>query len=149
DAQNRFTDNQDGTVTDATTGLVWLRDAGCLSPMTWANAVAAVNSLAAGACRLADGSAAGDWRMPNINDLKSLIDASAKNPAVTPGSPFINVSPLIYWSSTSYFGGQEGSPTAWAIRFADGRYINDGALNLKAAAYNQVWAVRGSGAGIT
>ncbi len=29
-AATRFTDNQDGTVTDTLTGLIWLKDAGCL-----------------------------------------------------------------------------------------------------------------------
>ncbi len=147
DAPGRFADNQDGTVTDGTTGLVWLRDAGCLRTATWVNALTQVNSLATGECGLLDGSAAGDWRLPNINELESLIDVSSRNPAVTPGSPFINVSSSIYWSSTSYFGGEEGSPTAWAIRFSDGRYINDGVSNWKTTAYNQVWAVRGGGAG--
>jgi len=139
---SRFTDNQDGTVTDSVTGLVWLKNAGCFNPANWASALAQVNGLASGACGLSDGSAAGKWRLPNLNELESLVDVSASTPAVTPGSPFTNVSTGIYWSSTSYFGGQSGSPNAWAIRFADGRYINDSVANSKATAYNQVWAVK-------
>lgn len=142
----RFTDNQDGTVTDKTTALVWLKDAGCFSPTTWASAVAQVDGLASGACGLSDGSSAGEWRMPNLNELESVVDFSASNPAVTPGNPFTNVSTGIYWSSTSYFGGDEGSPNAWAIRFADGRYINDSISNNKATANNAVWAVKSNGA---
>lgn len=144
---DRFTDNQDGTVTDSVTGLVWLKNAGCFSPSLWADALAQVNTLASGACGLTDGSVAGHWRMPNINELESLVDASASHPALSPGHPFTNVSPAIYWSSTSYFGGQTGSSLAWSIRFSDGRFINDGASNVKVLSYNQIWAVRGAGAG--
>jgi len=144
---SRFTDNNDGTITDAVTGLVWLKDAGCLSPVAWAAAVSAVDGLAAGACGLTDGSKPGDWRLPNLNELESLVDVSASHPALTTGNPFVHVSTAIYWSSTSYFGGQAGSPNAWAIRMDDGRYINDGVLNNKAAAVNAVWAVRGAGGG--
>lgn len=144
---SRFTDNQNGTVTDNVTGLIWLRDAGCLAPANWPTALNEVNALATGACGLSDDSSAGAWRLPNLLELESLIDVSASSPALTPGSPFGNVSNAVYWTSTTYFGGEEGSPNAWAIRMADGSYVNDGSANAKATATNGVWAVRGSGGG--
>ena len=143
----RFADNQDGTVTDNLTGLTWLQDAGCLPAAVWATALAEVNQLASGACALNDGSHAGQWRLPNLNELESVVDVSASNPAVSVGSPFLNVSNGIYWSSTSYFGGQGGSPTAWTIRFSDGRYMNDFSSNVKTTSLNEVWAVKGNGIG--
>jgi len=143
----RFTDKQDGTVTDNLTGLIWLKNAGCFSPTIWSDAVTEVNQLASGACGLSDGSSAGQWRLPNLNELESVVDVSTGNPALPSGNPFFNVSSGIYWSSTSYFGGEAGSPNAWAIRFSDGRYMNDSASNLKATANNAVWAVKGSGGG--
>jgi len=143
----RFTDNQNGTVTDNLTGLIWLKNAGCFSPTIWSNALTDVNQLASGICGLTDGSSAGQWRLPNINELESLLDVSASNPALPVGNPFTNVSSGIYWSSTSYFGGETGSSNAWAIRFSDGRYINDGISNLKIGSNNAVWAVKGSGGG--
>ena len=146
-ASTRFTDNQDGTIADSLTGLVWLKNAGCFSPTTWADAIAEVNQIASGSCGLTDGSTAGQWRMPNLNELESLIDVSQTNPALPPGNPFLNVSPAIYWSSTSYFGGQDGSPQAWTIRLTDGRYMNDSNANVKATANNAVWAVKGTGSG--
>src|SRR5262249_1064289 len=69
-------------------------------------------------------------------------------PALTPGHPFLNVSEEVYWSSTSYFGGQGGSPNAWAIRLADARYMNDSVSNNKTNTYNWVWAVKSNEAGM-
>lgn len=143
----RFTDNADGTVTDGLTGLIWLKDAGCLAPGVWAAALTEANQLASGACGLTDGSKAGQWRLPNLNELESMVDVSASNPALTVGHPFKNIANSVYWSSTSYWGGQLGSPQAWAIRMSDGRYINDGVSNLKTTSVNQVWAVKGTGSG--
>jgi len=143
----RFVDNHDGTVVDGLTGLVWLKDAGCLAPNAWAAAIGAVNQLASGACGLSDGTTAGQWRMPNLWELESIVDESAAGPAVTAGSPFVHVAATGYWTSTSYYGGIGGSPEAWAIRMSDGRYLNDGSTNLKATGSLAVWAVRGAGGG--
>ena len=145
--QTRFTDNHNGTVTDTLTGLIWLQDAGCLAPSVWADALNQASQLASGSCGLNDNSIAGQWRVPNLNELESLVDVSASHPAISAGSPFLHVSDAIYWSSTSYFGGQAGSPQAWAIRMSDGRYVNDSISNLKTTSNNAVWAVRGSGGG--
>jgi hypothetical protein len=151
----RFVDAGDGTVQDTLTGLVWLKDAGCLAPAHWAAALAAANQLASGQCGLADGSAAGAWRLPNLVELESLVDASAAAPAVS--GPFSNVptsgTASVYWTATPYWSGS-GSLTAsaWAIRLADGRYVNGNdanGSNLMASATNGVWAVRGaSGAAV-
>jgi hypothetical protein len=62
----RFTDNNDGTVTDNLTGLVWLKDANRFGSTNWADALIACNALAADGTNLTDGSSAGDWRLPNI-----------------------------------------------------------------------------------
>ena len=145
--ETRFSDNHDGTVTDNLTGLIWLQDAGCFNQSPWSSALADANQLASGACGLSDGSTAGQWRMPNVNELESVVDVSASNPAISIGNPFKNLSGTIYWTSTSYFGGQAGSPLAWAIRMSDGRYVNDFVNNVKTTANNSVWAVKGSGGG--
>lgn len=143
----RYTDNQNGTVTDHLTGLIWLQNASCLAPAVWANALSEANQLANGACGLTDSSAAGDWRLPNLLELESLIDASTSSPALTPGNQFTGVGNSIYWTSTSYFGGQAGSGQAWAMRMSDGRYINDSVQNVKTLSENAVWAVRGVSGG--
>ncbi len=107
----RFTDNGDGTVTDNLTGLIWLKDANCSETvggiprdgglMDWPAALAWCNSLGRGSCGLSDNSAAGDWRLPNINELKSLVDHSRHDPDLPAGHPFSNVQSVWYWSSTS------------------------------------------------
>ncbi len=107
----RFTDNRNGTVTDGLTGLIWLKDANCTDAaggierngglLDWPSALAWSNNLAAGKCGLSDNSVAGDWRLPNIVELRSLVDYSRHDPALPGGHPFINVRSLWYWSSTT------------------------------------------------
>jgi len=142
----RYSDNGDGTVTDRLTGLVWLKNAGCFAPGNWSAALLAASQLASGACGLADGSTAGQWRMPNANELESLVDVSQSGPALSAGHPFTNVAATnAYWSSTTYMA---LSTNAMAIRFSDGRWINgidagDASFdNDKATSANSLWAVR-------
>lgn len=107
----RFTDNGDGSITDNLTGLIWLKNANCTDTvggvvrsdglLNWADALAWSNNLAEGYCGLSDHSAAGDWRLPNINELRSLVDYSRNDPDLAAGHPFSNVQSAWYWSSTS------------------------------------------------
>ena len=69
--------------------------------MNWPAALAWCNNLAHGRCGLTDTSAAGDWRLPNVNELKSLVDHSRHDPDLPGGHPFSNVQSVWYWSSTS------------------------------------------------
>ncbi len=131
----RFADNGNGTVTDNLTGLIWLKDATCLLDRDWDKALAAANLLASGSCSLNDGSSAGDWRLPNRNELKSLIDASRFNPALPAANPFINVVAGTYWSSTSH---AYAATTAWEVSLYDGVVSGHGLGNLR-----YVWPVRG------
>ena len=109
--QGRFKDKGDGTVEDLLTGLIWLKDANCFGPQLWQGALEAANALAAGQCGLTDKSTVGDWRLPNINELHSLVDRGFVDPALskaagdgqwTEGDAFSGVQSAFYWSSTSY-----------------------------------------------
>jgi hypothetical protein len=95
----RFKDNNNGTVTDNLTKLVWLKNANCYGRQVWAEAIKSANALASGKCNLNDGSNAGQWRLPNIKELQSLVDHSMRKPSIT-NNPFANVGSF-YWSSTS------------------------------------------------
>ena len=101
----RFTDNGNGTVTDNLTGLIWLQDADCFGQREWSNALSDANTLASDSdtCTpdLSDGSVAGDWRLPNVKELQSLIDYGEYGPALPSGHPFSGVLSTYYWSSTS------------------------------------------------
>ena len=147
----RFIDNANGTVSDQLTGLVWLKNAGCFSPSDWSTALTAANQLASGSCGLSDGSTAGQWRMPNANELESLVDVSRANPAISSGHPFANINlAKAYWTSTTYTA---LTTNAMAIRLSDGRWINgidsgDGSFtNNKTTSTNVLWAVKSGAAG--
>jgi hypothetical protein len=87
----RFTDNGDGTMTDNTTDLVWLKTPNTLT-LTWEAALAYAENLSF--------AAATDWRLPNIKELQSLTDAALFNPCInTTAFPAIGLRK--YWSSTS------------------------------------------------
>ncbi len=116
--QDRFTDNQNGTVTDNCTQLIWLKQADCFDKQTWTAAVEKVRQLATGQCGLMDRSTANDWRLPNMKELQSLIDFSQSKPMLPKGSPFKNVQTKdYYWSSTEDV---KESTHRWRINFGNG-----------------------------
>lgn len=131
----RFIDNGDGTVEDALTGLVWLKDADAFGELTWEQALAVVRGLDSGSAGLSDGSAAGDWRLPTIKELFSLIDYESSNPIIPSDNPFENVRSSIYWTSTSL----ASAPTlAWMMTLGIGPTVFDLKVNP-----NRLWPVRG------
>jgi hypothetical protein len=87
----RFTDNGDGTVRDNLTGLVWMKNTSCFRALTWADALATAATVQDGTCGLADGSKAGDWRLPNVRELQCVVDYGKVYPALPEGHPFTNV----------------------------------------------------------
>ena len=110
----RFKDNNDGTVTDKRTGLIWLKNANPCDLKNWADAESYCASLESGQAGLIDDSVAGQWRLPTIYELEQIgtnppttwdTGCNAGNPCVpwtTPDAPFIDVqSDDFYWSSTS------------------------------------------------
>ncbi len=104
---NNFIDNGDGTVTDTSTGLMWQQDT-ALGTYTWQEALAYCENLT-----LAGYS---DWRLPNRNELQSLVDYSRYNPAINPDY-FLNTRATYYWSSTTY---ANGPSYAWIVDFSYG-----------------------------
>jgi hypothetical protein len=112
----RFTDNSNGTVTDNLTGLIWLKNANYFIARTWTQALSDCNGLANGSAGLTDGSQGGDWRLPNIRELQSLIDYGRSYPALPEGQPFA-WDPAPYWSSTT---STISTTNAWTVEFSGG-----------------------------
>lgn len=81
--RDRFSINDDGTVTDNETGLQWMR---CSLGQTWDNnncsgypTTVAMEDATYSADRLAF-AGKNDWRLPSIHELKSLIYCSSGKP---------------------------------------------------------------------
>lgn len=128
-----YTDNNDGTVSDAVTGLMWQKDAG--DKMTYAQAVALNGKL-----ELAGYS---DWRLPTIKELYSLINFSGTdvNPMSTSTAnlqPYIDNKAFVFnygnpskgeriidsqWVTTTTYVDKvmNGQACFFGVNFADGR----------------------------
>jgi hypothetical protein len=114
----RFTDRGNGTVRDNLTGLIWLQNANCFgSRQQWADALTDANTLASPSCGLSDASVAGDWQLPNVRELQSLIDFGHFDPALPQGHPFAGVQATWYWSSTA---SADSPGLAWGVALSDG-----------------------------
>ncbi len=137
----RFTDNGNGTVSDALTGLMWQAvPSGSIT--TWDYAVETyVNSI--------NSSVLGghsDWHLPNVNEMCSLINSSVADTAVWLNGMdgFSGISSGRYWLSTrSYYSGYT-YPMAYFLDFSDNTL---GRSNISAIPYCRVWLVREEGIG--
>jgi hypothetical protein len=140
----RFVVNDDGTVKDNLTNLIWLKDANCFGTLVWIEAIDAANTLASGVCGLSDGSQAGDWHLASVNELQSLLDIEYSNPALSDaagtvkwseGDAFSGVQASDYWSSSSYATSPQD---AWSVDLSSGE-----AHGLAKPSPSYVWPVRG------
>jgi Protein of unknown function (DUF1566) len=125
---NLFQNNNDGTISDLATGLMWQKsDSG--SGMDWKNALAYAQTQNA-----ANHLGHNDWRLPNTKELQSLVDYKRSPYATNPA----NVGPAInalfsctgilndggkadypyYWTSTSAIANPTDTYTnAWYVAF--------------------------------
>jgi fibronectin type 3 domain-containing protein len=135
----RFLNNGNGTVTDNLTGLIWVKDANCFGARTWSQALNDANNLANGQCGLSDGSRAGQWHLPNRNELISLVDYSRISPALPAGHPFSNAAgnPYSYASSTTVAGYTD---RIWTVGI---EWYGYAGIEYKSSGnYYHVWPVR-------
>lgn len=139
-----YVDNGDGTISDTRSGLMWeklSRDAsihgiqdgvGAVPFLSWTDAatikVATLNAEAFGGHT--------DWRLPNINELQSLVDYGSVLPAIDPvfESNCVDMCTALtcsctrsdfgawYWSSTSY-ADPEFPQAAWFVDFDGGHLM--------------------------
>ncbi len=122
-ASAELLENGDGTVTDTKSGLMWQQaEAGA---MTWKDALVY--------CENATLAGYDDWRLPNRNELQSLLDYSRYEYKIDMVAfPWVMSS---YWSSTTY---ADNSDHAWCVGFPSGSVFD----NNKSNSY-YVRAVRG------
>jgi hypothetical protein len=133
-----FFSNNDGTITDNATGLMWQQCGygqtwdgdnctGSYGTRTWQQALDYVQDLN-------DANYLGytDWRLPTRNELQSLVDFSIYDPATT----FPNTVADAYWSSTTNAG---NSDNAWYVHFSSGNVLQ----SIKSSRFYYVRAVRG------
>ena len=103
--EQRFLDNGDGTVTDTLTGLMWLKDGGCLNKKKWNDALITIVEMNANPGRYScTGYSANyrDWRLPNVRELDSLINyGESDSYAWMNASGFSSMKGSYYWSSTT------------------------------------------------
>jgi uncharacterized coiled-coil protein SlyX len=140
----RYTDNNDGTVTDNRTGLIWLKNANCFGRQSWRIAQKAVANLASEQCGLRDHSRAGEWRLPNRDEWEAMMDYRYRKLTLSnaigsgqwkEGDAFFGVQFSKYWSSTLY---TKNKSFAWYADIYNGN-INFDNINTK----RHVWAIRG------
>ncbi len=134
---HNFVDNGDGTISDGATGLVWEKlcfdntltvcatEQHVFNTYDWDGALAKVAAM-----NSANYAGHNDWRLPNVKELESLLDAGTFDPAVD--TIFHNASCVLpcaatscsctmsgpYWTSTS----ESGLPAtfAWYVDFLSG-----------------------------
>ena len=102
--------NGDEVVSDSSTDLMWQKTA--VSNKTWNEALKYCNDL--------EYAGKSDWRLPNKNELVTLIDYSKSAPA----SSFPEMSSDTFWTSTfeTEYGGSSGSIT---VAFGNARLDKD------------------------
>jgi hypothetical protein len=139
----RWCDNGNGTVTDMTTGLVWLQKADWGGTKPWRSSTSYDDAhtraglLKAGSANanLSDGSTEGDWRLPTKNELYKLAigtDAvGSGNMQAFTGVQFF----ASYWSGSTY---EASTDAAWHVIMSFGF----ASFSVKTLNF-YVWPVRG------
>ena len=128
----RYIDNGDGTVTDTRTQLMWMQcsagltttntacDTGSAQPYSWGSIPLVVTPL-----NSAKFAGFNDWRLPNRNELASLVEYQCVWPSIN-SDLFPSTELFPYWTTTPYV---TIGARAWAVSFADGGTTADNKSN--------------------
>lgn len=120
-ATDRYSAASDGTVTDKRTQLMWAQcpvgqsgsscASGSPSGLGWSGALAQVASANASSYL-----GYSDWRLPNRNELASLVERRCRAPAIN-SAYFPNTAGASYWSNSPSV---TSAGRAWYVDFVDG-----------------------------
>lgn len=120
---SRYHDNNDGTVSDTVTGLMWMQcpdgvssdkapcDSGAAASFTWQQALQRPSEVNRGTAGNNHGYH--DWRLPELHELKSLAEMACYDPAINTRF-FPNTPSLYFWSSTPVVSLDD---KAWGVGF--------------------------------
>lgn len=130
--QNQFVDNDDGTITDEATDLMWMKyDSGNTNEgengdgrLDWENALSYCEDL--------EYAGYDDWYLPNAKELQSIIDYT-RSPDITNSAALDEIfspTPMVnmagdddygfYWTSTTHLDG--GNLGTYAVYFCLGKH---------------------------
>ena len=102
---SRFTQNEDGTITDNETGLTWSKET-LAKDVTYDDALKVLGE---------------DWRLPTIKELFSLVDHTKESPAIDV-EVFPDTKSDWYWSSTPAVW---NGAAVWVVYFSYGLVGSD------------------------
>jgi len=123
---SRYTDHGNGTVTDNQTGLMWKQcsegltttstpcDTDSVASYSWQDALTQAQTVNSSGF-----AGYNDWRLPNRNELASLVERRCYRPAIN-ATLFPATRGSYYWSSSPY---ADNSGNAWGVHFYHG-YVN-------------------------
>jgi hypothetical protein len=112
---NDFVDNDDGTVTDRATGLMWQKD-GSPKPLTLKRANYYIYSL-----NNKGFMGYSDWRMPTVEELASIIEDNVRRGLHI--NPLFTAKQSRCWSSDSGFVEDKELKDVWIVDFVGGKIV--------------------------
>lgn len=107
--KSRFIDNNDGTITDNLTGLMWQQDT-APERYNWEDAMHYCENL--------EMAGYDDWRLPNVQELQGIVDYESYDPAI---NPVFTAESSWYWSSSTHESYTDG---AWRVFFGHGYVVS-------------------------
>lgn len=126
--ENNFSDNSDGTITDAATELMWMQDDSG-EGMNWQEALTYAENF--------EFAGKSDWRLPSAKELQSIVDYS-RSPQTTSSAaidPLFNCTPItneagevdypFYWTGTTHATLGDENNGAWGAYVAFGRAMGN------------------------
>ncbi len=104
-------DDSRDIVIDTSRTLMWQDDANVTISKNWSEAVTYCTEL--------NNTAGSDWRLPNQNELRSVVDRnSTTSPTINIAFKYVKYdSATYYWSSSTY---KADTTNAWVVTFRDG-----------------------------